>query len=421
MQIERAIIAFLYNNKFIFEEFGLLIAFVSSAVESIPIIGFIIPGQTLLVIAAIFARLGAYSIWELIILAALGSFIGDAIGYLLGRRYSAPILQKMSKFISEEKINKTKAFTEKHAGKSVFFGRFNSFTRSFSPFFAGISNISKPKFFSYALFAGIVWSFCFSVLGYVIGEGFTVIIPAIGKFVAVATIIALLIIYIAEKARLRGGKFSGKQIALFITSIISLYAFAVIAQNVADHGALSLIDQQIGILVTTLRNPLLLSSLWWLGLIGPWTFTLICLIPVVLLILFKRFKDLYFFVISLTLSGALIVFLKAEFSRPRPLLHFLFRESSSSFPSGHAVFAVVFFGLICYEARNYLKKWVFVLLCIFSGVMILLVGFSRIYFGVHWASDVIGGFCFGIFFTSTALLVFDVLPHVYKKIIIKGH
>ena len=123
MQIEHAIINFLYNNKYIFEEFGLLIAFVSSAVESMPIIGFIIPGQTLLVVAAIFSRLGAYNIWELIILAALGSFIGDVIGYLLGKKYSAPILYRMSKFISEEKINKTRAFTEKHAGKSIFTGK----------------------------------------------------------------------------------------------------------------------------------------------------------------------------------------------------------------------------------------------------------------------------------------------------------
>ncbi len=419
MQIEKAIIDFLYNNKFIFEEFGLLIAFVASAAESIPIIGFIIPGQTLLVIAAIFSRLGAYNIWELIAIAALGSFLGDATGYLLGRRYSAPILQKMRGFISHEKIEKTKIFTEKHAGKAVFFGRFNSFTRSFSPFFAGLSNISKPKFFFYALISGIAWSFCFGILGYIIGEGFTVIIPAIGKFVAIATIIALLIIYIAEKAKLRGGKFTRKQIGLFITSIISLYAFAIIAQNVSDNGALSIVDQQIGALVASWRNPLLLSSIWWLGLIGPWTFTLICLIPVFVLLLFRRFKDLFFFLISISLSGVLVVFLKAEFSRPRPLLHFLFKESSSSFPSGHAVLATVFFGLICYEMKNYLKEWQFALLCAFSSIMIILVGFSRIYFGVHFASDVIGGFFFGIFFISFTLLFFDVLPHVYKKIIIK--
>ncbi|MEI8337630.1 MAG: bifunctional DedA family/phosphatase PAP2 family protein [bacterium] len=419
MQIEKTIIEFLYNNKFIFEEFGLFIAFFSSLVESIPIIGFIIPGQTLLVIAAIFARLGAYNIWELIALAALGSFLGDAVGYFLGRKYSNPILQKMSKFISQEKIDKTKDLTVKHAGKAVFVGRFNSFTRSFSPFFAGLTNISKPKFFFYAFTASVVWATSFSALGYIIGEGVTAIIPSIGKFVAIATVIALLIIYMAEKARLRGGKFTKKQIALFITSIISLYAFAAIAQNITDHGSLSIIDQQIGALVASWRNPMLLSSLWWLGYIGPWTFTLICLVPMIVLLLLRRFRDLSFFTVSLALSGALVVFLKAEFSRPRPFLHFLFKESSSSFPSGHALLAVVFFGLICYEARNYLKEWQFILLCSFSSIMILLVGFSRIYFGVHWASDVIGGFCFGIFFVSTALLVFDVLPHVYKRIIIR--
>ena len=416
MHLERLIIDFILSKQIFFEQFGLLTVFISVTCESLPILGFIIPGQTLLILAGIFSRLGAFPFWQLLAIGTLGSFIGDVVAYFLVKKYSKPILHQISKFISHEKIEKTKSLTERHLGKAIFLGRFNSLTRSLSPFFAGVSDISTFKFVWLAFISGIAWAFSFSIIGFVLGEGFQIILPAMGKFLVVATAITIFIIYLGELAKKRGLKFSSKQIWLFVTSIISIYAFAIVAQNVSDHSALSIIDQQVAQLVSSFRNSIAVWTMWWLGFIGPKTFTLITVIPLFVLYKSKRYKDSIFFGLTILLSSLSVILLKAFFSRPRPIFHFIFKESSSSFPSGHVMLATIFFGLICYEAKNYIKKWQLFLLYIFSGIMIFLVGFSRLYFGVHWASDVIGGFCFGVFLFSTSLLSFELLEQLYKKI-----
>ncbi|MFA6463499.1 MAG: bifunctional DedA family/phosphatase PAP2 family protein [Candidatus Paceibacterota bacterium] len=416
MHLEKIIMDFILSQQIFFEQFGILTVFITVACESLPILGFVIPGQTILILAGIFARLGTFPFWQLFVIAAIGSFIGDVVAYWLGKKYSKPILHQISRFISKEKIEKTQTLTERHLGKAIFFGRFNSLTRSLSPFFAGVSDVKALRFIGLAFISGIVWSFTFSILGFVLGEGFQIILPAMGKFLVIATAITIFIIYIGELAKKRGLKFSSKQIWLFVTSIISIYAFAIVAQNVTDHSAFSIIDQQVAEFVASFRNSIALWTMWWLGFIGPKTFFLIALIPTFILYRSKRYKDLTFFGVTLLLSSLSVILLKIFFSRPRPLFHFIFKETSSSFPSGHAVLATIFLALICYEAKNYMKKWQLILLYAFSGVLIFLVGFSRLYFGVHWASDVIGGFCFGIFFFSTSLLSFELLEQLYKRI-----
>ncbi len=416
MYPEKAILEFIYTNKLIFQEFGLLIVFLSSALESLPLIGFFVPGQTILVLAAVFARLGLFSIWHVIIFGILASFLGDVLAFLLGKKYETSTMKIISRFIGHERIEKTKKITREHSGKTVFLGRFNSFTRALSPFFAGIADIGTGKFLCLALGASILWSVSFSVLGFVLGEGFLIIVPAIGKFFAIATAIAIFVLYLAEEAKKRGVKFRKNQIILFIVSIISLYAFAIIAQNVSDHGILSIIDSQISALVAPSRNRFILSSLWWLGWIGPWTFSAIAAIPILILLLYRKYEDFFYLLFSLGISGLSVLILKAIFSRPRPLIRHFFPESSSSFPSGHAVIATVFFLSLCYLAKKYLKNWEFILLSILSGVMIFLVAFSRVYFGEHWASDVLGGFCFGVFFYTSSLVYVEIIPEIYQKI-----
>ena len=72
-------------------------------------------------------------------------------------------------------------------------------------------------------------------------------------------------------------------------------------------------------------------------------------------------------------------------------------ESGYSFPSGHSIVSMAFYGFLIYliykNIQNKYLKWI---LCIILSILIILIGISRIYLGVHYASDVIGGFCFSI-------------------------
>lgn len=104
-----------------------------------------------------------------------------------------------------------------------------------------------------------------------------------------------------------------------------------------------------------------------------------------------------------TLNLAIIVLLnqilKFVFQRPRPEGYRLVEETGYSFPSGHSMVSAAFYGFLIYLIFHYVEnrklKW---LLCTILTFLVGLIGISRIYLGVHYASDVLGGFCFSIMY-----------------------
>jgi undecaprenyl-diphosphatase len=101
--------------------------------------------------------------------------------------------------------------------------------------------------------------------------------------------------------------------------------------------------------------------------------------------------------------------LKLAINRPRPsadLVHVLFHEQGSGFPSGHAFFAILILGLTAYSISVNSKNRTLQILALAGLIaLILLVGTSRVYLGVHWPSDIIGGYLIGGIFL-TALIWF---------------
>lgn len=98
--------------------------------------------------------------------------------------------------------------------------------------------------------------------------------------------------------------------------------------------------------------------------------------------------------VNLVCVVALNTLLKAVVQRPRPEGFRLVAESGYSFPSGHSMVAMAFFGLLIWMIWRYHKRDAMrIVWCVFFGLVIAAVGMSRIYLGVHYASDVIAGFC----------------------------
>ncbi|OGD32317.1 hypothetical protein A3C91_01000 [Candidatus Azambacteria bacterium RIFCSPHIGHO2_02_FULL_52_12] len=118
------------------------------------------------------------------------------------------------------------------------------------------------------------------------------------------------------------------------------------------------------------------------------------------LLWFAYHKRVAHFMVSATAivgAAAMIYLMKHTFLRARPpfLLH-LVSEDSYSFPSGHAFISLVFYGLLMYFViRHEYTLRAKVLTCLASGLFIFLVGFSRLYLGVHWPSDVLGSWVMG--------------------------
>lgn len=141
--------------------------------------------------------------------------------------------------------------------------------------------------------------------------------------------------------------------------------------------------------------------------LGSWQIIVgLSVIAVAILLLFKKRRETIFLVAAL-ISGLIIRLLsKPLFHRQRPDASFsLIPENGYSFPSGHALMSVIFYGMICYFIYKLCRKtWQKLILLVAFITLIFLIGLSRIYLGVHWTSDVIAGWLVGF-----AILVFFVI------------
>ncbi len=131
--------------------------------------------------------------------------------------------------------------------------------------------------------------------------------------------------------------------------------------------------------------------------------------------IYKKQKWFAIRITSLSLSSVVLSFtLKAFFQRDRPLLPVIGDVSGYSFPSGHALIGIVFYGLLIYIIWHEVKlKWLQIFLSVFFILLIVLISFSRIYLRVHYPSDVIAGLALGFIWLVLSLRIIHRIEKKY--------
>ena len=150
--------------------YGYLAVFVFVGVESI---GIPVPGETMLVTAAIYAgTTGRLSIVWVIVASSAGAIIGDNIGYLIGRTGGYRLLKRYGRYIrvEENRLRLGQYLFQKHGSKVVFFGRFISVLRIFAAFLAGVNHMHWRRFLIFNAAGGIIWSTIYGVAAYLFGQ-----------------------------------------------------------------------------------------------------------------------------------------------------------------------------------------------------------------------------------------------------------
>ena len=136
----------------------------------------------------------------------------------------------------------------------------------------------------------------------------------------------------------------------------------------------------------------------------------IIILTIVLFIAIKNKKIAISVVINLIVITILNNLLKIIFLRPRPDVNNLILESGYSFPSGHSATGMAFYGYLIYLIYKYVNnKKIKIPLIIFLSLIIVAIGLSRIYLGVHYTSDVLGGFLLAIVY----LIIFITISNKY--------
>ncbi|MDO4911190.1 MAG: DedA family protein [Corynebacterium sp.] len=169
--------------------FGLLGIFVIVFMETGVLIGFIFPGDTLLLSAGIAAHSDnpIANIWVLCIGIPLAAMLGDQLGYTIGKRVGPRIIHtRVMRWIGPEAVEKTNHFFDRYGAFTVLIARFIAVVRTITPVMAGFTGMNRRMFTLYSVIGSIAWGCSFTLIGYWLGE-----IPLVREYADVVMYIAI--------------------------------------------------------------------------------------------------------------------------------------------------------------------------------------------------------------------------------------
>jgi membrane-associated protein len=161
----------MFDVNHLIESGGLLLIMAIIFAETGLLVGFFLPGDTLLLSAGVFAAQGKLPLFWTIVLIILASIAGNAVGYKIGQHGGKRLFTKSDGFLfRREYIERAETFYEKHGGKTILFARFIPIVRTFAAVVAGVGEMNFGMFMGYNVLGGILWGGGMTLLGYWFGS-----------------------------------------------------------------------------------------------------------------------------------------------------------------------------------------------------------------------------------------------------------
>ncbi len=169
---------------------GLLLLILIIFAETGLLVGFFLPGDSLLVTAGFLgATTNVLNIWHALITLSIAAIVGDSTGYFIGRRAGAALYNRpQSRVFRRDRLLTTKAFYEKHGGITIVAARFMPFARTFAPVVAGVAEMEYRRFVMFNVLGGVGWVLSMSILGYFFGQ-----IPLVKQHIEKAIVLIILL------------------------------------------------------------------------------------------------------------------------------------------------------------------------------------------------------------------------------------
>jgi membrane protein DedA with SNARE-associated domain/membrane-associated phospholipid phosphatase len=419
-------------------------------IECLALVGFIVPGTVIM--TAIGALVGSDIVPAHIVFipAIIGAICGDAISFFIGYHYHERLRELWPFKFYPRLLQKGESFFYRHGGKGIIAGRFIGPIRPILPLITGMLNMPPVRFFVADIISAIFWAPLYMLPGILLGAASVELPPNVAMHFMLYVILALLVLWCISWLikRLIAWVFytihaaldeiwavikhkpllypfnvalqdpshpeSHAQLTLGLYFIFTLGFFILVALNVMHHATLTMWNYPLYFLLRSIRNDptdhvmvvitLLSDPKVWIGVS----------VVVLLWLCWQRAwrTAVHWFLLGLLclVGGALF---KNGIQSPRPT-GLMAAFSGYSFPSGHTTMSTGiagFFAVLLSRELKRANRWVpYTVMTIF----VLTIAFSRLYLGVHWLTDVLGGLLLA--FASIMLMTLSyrrqITPHI---------
>jgi membrane-associated protein len=170
----------MFEPSQLIQSFGYLGMFGIIFVETGLLVGFFLPGDSLLLMAGILAKSGTLSLPLTMLVCALGSILGDQLGYYIGYVAGPKVFTRpQSRFFDPQNVTRARAFFDKYGLIAIIIARFIPVVRAFAPTMAGVTKLPYLRFLPLSILGGVLWGTSITTVGYVLGG----LIPDLEKYI----------------------------------------------------------------------------------------------------------------------------------------------------------------------------------------------------------------------------------------------
>ncbi len=419
--------------------YGLI--FATSFLESLAIIGAIAPGAVLMSVIGFLIGSGILPAKMVYLVLTAGVLCGDLLSFSLGIIFKDKIYKVWPFRRYPGFLKNGIDFFNKHGGKSICIGRFIGPMRAVIPMIAGILQMPSVRFIYFTLPSAIVWAIVYTIPGYLLGA-LALELPKtlVVKFIGMGLLILLIlwffiwviqfcIFWLFRRIKIGMDCIIKKiehfypfnrlfdyydddksKLLILLISIIFLFCCFIGLIYLVFNNKLFLLNKMLASLMANSRTAYFDKLMIAVTVLGNLSFLLVFSGLVLLGLLYVQlWRESIFWICTVSIAILVTVFFKFVYFLPRPLM-VAYGIASSSFPSAHVTLSAVIYGFLAIININFTKKRHSAL---FLGVIVLLISISRLYLGVHWLSDILGGWLL-------ASLILLVVNLIYKSNLFNG-
>jgi membrane-associated protein len=171
--------------------------------EAAILVGMVLPGETALLVAGVFAQRGVLNVWVMIVIAFVCAVAGDSVGYEFGKKFGPSLRRsRLGQWVGEHRWAAVDGFITRHGGKAVLLGRLTALFRALVPSMAGMGGMRYRTFISWNILGALIWAPGCVFLGYAFSKSLAIIGSTL-TWAPLAVLAVVLVIYIVLHLRKR--------------------------------------------------------------------------------------------------------------------------------------------------------------------------------------------------------------------------